>query len=101
MAEIIDFKTKKKITTSPNSLSFMERNKQCREREVATGTLCTCSICVDKRLLAGKLVTISNWLCMDYMQKNKGNTLYLGDWLEIVTLALAEVQVRVVGKHLK
>lgn len=94
MAEIIDFKTKKKI--DPN-IGYLARATQCAIREKETGKLCTCDICIDKRILASKLVTISNWLCLDYMDKNKGKVLYWGDWLEVVTLALAEVQVRVMG----
>ena len=92
MAEIIDFKTKKKLEPASG---YLDRAKKCIQTELETKVPCTCEACTAKRILASKLVTISNWLCLDYMEKNKHVPLYWGDWADIVNWTALEVSHKV------
>jgi hypothetical protein len=100
MAEIIDFKTRKKVD-KPVQLGYIERTKKCIALELETKVPCTCEPCIAKRLLTSKLVTISNWLVLDYMEKNKNVSLYRGDWADIVNWAALEVTHRVLNNITK
>ena len=99
MAEIIDFKSKKKVdptTIKPVITNYKDRRESCNSREFLTGKACPCDTCVTKRILAKKIVAISNQLCVEHVEKQKDPVLYWGDWLDIMVYALAEVKLRVV-----
>jgi hypothetical protein len=99
MAIIYDLKSKKKLDPSAPILpptNYKDRRNLCNNHEMLTGKACPCEACLTKRVLAKKIVAISNQLCLDHMSQSKEPTLYWGDWLDIMVYALAEVKIRVV-----
>jgi hypothetical protein len=96
MAEIIDIRSKKKVDPSliPEATeNYKDRIKGCLEYEMLTAKPCPCEVCSEKRQIAAKLVTISNYMCLDHMEKNKDLKLFWGDWLDIMTDAYSRVAV--------
>ena len=84
---VIDFFTKKPYVPP---IEYAKRNNNCLNVYKTTGKLCTCEICKAKKDIIERLVVISNYLCLDYIQKT-GNDLYFGDWYQIVLAASIQV----------
>lgn len=92
MAKIIDFPKKPfEKEESLDEKEYRERSAKCVEKVLATNKPCDCTLCRDKRLLADRLVTISNYLLSDYVEKS-GNKMVFGDWLEVLIIANYKVQ---------
>lgn len=83
MAKVFDIKTGKE---KPPVVGYIARKRLCMDRSAETGQPCDCPTCRDKKILAKQVLLMSKRLCVDYCQQT-GNTLYSGDWFEIVVTA--------------
>lgn len=94
MAKVYDIRTGKE---KPAGIGYVARKRKCLERSLEIGKPCDCKTCKDKIILAKQLLAESRRLCVNYCQQT-GNTLYSGDWFEIVVTAANSLQKTVYPK---
>ena len=90
---IIDIFTKKTISLTEPTEDYYSRKKVCNKNILADGD-CFCDYCNDIKDISDLLVLYSQTIMKERSDLTSRN-FYNGDWLEIITLAAASVQLHI------